>query len=53
MKARDEFPGTQIPDPKKDLKTYIVWWRRMVMWAYKWGPYLLSLEDKHEKTRSD
>jgi hypothetical protein len=52
MKARDEFPGTEIPDPKKDPDEYLRWWRRMAMWSYKWGPYLLSLEDKHAKTGS-
>ncbi len=52
MKARDEYPGTLVPDMMNDPLKYHEWWGRMVMWGYKFGPYLLSLEDKHEETGS-
>jgi hypothetical protein len=40
--ARKEYPGTQVP---KDREAYKSYWRRLAMWAYKFGPALLVEED--------
>lgn len=49
--ARREFPGTNYPHPKQDLGRYSQWRRKMMLWAYVYGPALLAEAERKEYDR--
>lgn len=49
--AHAEFPGTYVPDVVKESVKYSRYWRKLALWAYKWGPVLLE-EKPDESTGS-
>lgn len=48
LDAKRDFPGTATPDHIEKPKEYGIWWRRMGLWAYKYGPALMDALQKKE-----
>lgn len=44
-KARETFPGGCVPDPKKQPQAYRTWVKRIALWGYANGPFLLNIAE--------
>lgn len=49
--ARKDHPGYNIPDMQREPDEWLEYWRRLALWAYKYGPYLLDAAGSGPVTR--